>query len=430
MSAGKAEAEFGKWKSGTGVTPEGLRMTGDPRRPTQLGRRAGWATVLALAAILPHASRVVSADDFPRPVSSPLKTPFRIVAKGKALDATLADLRERTGLRIWLDRRVDPSLPLSRESYGPTAGEILEQLADEHQLELAIADEAALLGPAPAPERGATEMMAAWDRLLAANPGLPNRSAGSLTARHTIRWPRLTTPDEALQIVAESWGLRIDGVSLPHDLWPAADLGAVRVTTALGLIGIGFDLALELDPATRQVTAKPLQPPARVVREYPGQTLPPPLRSQLTSPAVGGQLRRQGDRWLLSGPAKSHALLESRLASASSSPGPDAGGPKTGASNMRAEHDPRSRPASDQKRYSLRLVNKPAEEFLQSLCRSVGWQLEIAPEAAEPLAQRIDLEVEQATLDELVERAVEPLGLRAERDGERLRISKPSAATP
>lgn len=373
------------------------------RRQSQLSRRACWGLIVALATMAASSS----ADDFPRPVSAPLRTSLRIVVEGKPLGETVADLGARTGLRVWIDRRVDPSRSLSRDGYGPTAGEILEQFADEHDLELAIADEVALLGPPPISERAATEMMAAWDSLVASTTASPDHRTASLAEIRAVRWPILTTPSEALQIVAETWGLQIDGVSLPHDLWPEADLGEVRVTTALGLIGVGFDLALELDPATRRVTARPLRPATPVAREYPWRTLPPPLRSELTSPAVGGQLRKQDDRWALSGPARAHAMLESSLLAAARRPTSNAPG----------------RPAaSAEKRFSLRLVNKPADEFLKSLCRSAGWQLEIAPEAAESLAQPIDMQVEQATLDELVERAVTPLSLRAEREGTRLRI--------
>ncbi|WP_164100382.1 hypothetical protein [Candidatus Laterigemmans baculatus] len=368
------------------------------------------------------ASSAATAADFPRPVAAPRETSLRIFAEGKTLEETLAGIRERTGLRVWRDRRVDPALPLLSENYGPTAGAVLDQLAAEHQLEVAVADEVVLLGPAPAPELAATEMMAAWDSLVAS--GREDRPDDTLTQTRAVRWPMLTTPSEALQTVAEQWDLRIDSVSLPHDLWPAVDLGEVRVTTALGLIGVGFDLSLELDPVTRRVTAEPLGPQTRVAREYPGQTLPPQLRSRLTSPAVGGQLRKQGDRWLLSGPAKAHAMLESLLVSTGtgSQPPDSARAREMRAAASHSGGDPQNREVDGLKRYSLRLVNKPADAFLESLCRSVGWQLEIAPEAAAPLTQRIDLEVEQATLDELIERAVGPLGLRAERDGERLRI--------
>src|SRR5690606_12604879 len=100
-----------------------------------------------------------------------------------------------------------PSRGLSGGAYGPTARAVLERLADESGLEMGVADEVVVLGPVPAAERAATEMMAAWDRLVASTPPSPPTAPSRFITSHPIRWPTLTTPAEALRIVADSWDL-------------------------------------------------------------------------------------------------------------------------------------------------------------------------------------------------------------------------------
>lgn len=380
--------------------------TGVP--PTPLAdwlTRLRWLSLAALISVGPAGT--VANGDFPRPISAPLATPFQIIAEGNTLSDAVAELRQRTALRVWIDRRVDPSLPLLPAPYGPTARDVLERLATENSFEMAVADEVVLLGPGSTADRAATEMMAARDRLDAWQRSAASSSGSPLTAPRPIAWPMLTTPEKALAIVADSWDLDVSAVSLPHDLWPAVDLGEVDVTTALGVIGVGFDLALDIEPAQKRVTPRPLSAAPQVLRQYPAGRVPQVVRNQIASPEVGGQLRQRDERWSLRGSARAHTMLEMAL-------------DQRGAS---AKPDPRVTAAPGEPRYSLRLVNKPAGDFLRAVCESAGWQLEIAPAAADRLTERIDLEVDQATLDELVERAITPLGLDAQRQATRLQIT-------
>lgn len=370
--------------------------------------------VVAMLPIAPAAA--TPAADFPRPVSTPLARSFQILAEGNPLSDAVEEIRQRTGLRVWIDRRVDPSLPLLSGTYGATTREVIERLAAENALQVGTADEIVLLGPGASVNHAASEMMAARDRLRQWQQRVAAPNQSPLTTPRPIAWPMLSTPAEALAVVADSWDLDISAVSLPHDLWPAVDLGEVDVTTALGVIGVGFDLALDLEPSTRRVTPRPLRSAPLVVRQYPAGALSPDLRNQITSSQVGGQLRKQDERWSLRGPARAHALLEAAVSVAAGSV--REGSEKSGA--------PAAMSASGQ-RFSLRLVNKPAGDFLRAICQSAGWQLEVDPAAAERLDERIDLQVDEATLDELVEQALTPLGLETDRQGTRLRISLPDA---
>lgn len=366
-----------------------------------------------VAAMLPYAPAAATPPaDFPRPVSAPLATPFQILAEGNPLSDAVEEIRQRTGLRVWIDRRVDPSLPLSSDTYGATTREVIERLAAENALALGVADEVVLIGPPASANRAASEIMASRDRLRAWQQQAAAANPPPLTTPRSIAWPKLSTPTNALSTVADSWDLDISAVSLPHDLWPAVDLGEVSVTTALGVIGAGFDLALDLEPATRRVTPRPLRSTPSVDRQYPPASLSAELRNQITSPRVGGQLRKQDERWSLRGPASAHAMIEAEIFEAARSVRGDAG-----------KRSPAGAASAGEQRFSLRLVNKPAGDFLRAVCQSAGWQLEVDAEAADRLTERIDLQVADATLDELVEQALTPLGLESRREGTRLQVS-------
>ncbi|MEO1527918.1 MAG: hypothetical protein AAFX06_21000 [Planctomycetota bacterium] len=123
---------------------------------------------------------------------------------------------------IWIDRKVDPNLQVYPGALGPTRFASLTKIAESADCVCYPIDDCVLIGRAN------------WvDALVAElSQGARARSASS---RIDVRWPKLTTPNEALQAVGANRS-SAGGAKLPHDLWPETHWVRIRPALAEGLI--------------------------------------------------------------------------------------------------------------------------------------------------------------------------------------------------
>ena len=81
-------------------------------------------------------------------------------------------------------------------------------------------------------------------------------------------------------------------------------------------------------------------------------------------------------------------------------------------------------PDGKEKRFTLRIVNQPAEALLDRLVTELSLSLDVDPSASRHVKERITLHVTNVTLDELLSAALQPLGLSHELRGLRLTIGQ------
>ena len=274
-----------------------------------------WKHCLSLAVVVSffiQPGTSTAQTDFPGPTMNQLVADFQCFVAAQPLRKTLQTITESTKeprLPIILDRRIDPTSPLQNPAsstdvntasfdetesaapiqLGPTLYDALETVAKQRNGVWVSIDEAILIGPDSRTISAATEILASRK--------LVEQSRFSFPPKQVV-WPALSTPMEALQIVADTWQLDVSQIDLPHDLWPAVSLPQFHVSSALGIIGSQFDVHLALDPRTRRVTSTPLNPNATLTRQYPAATLNPQDR-----PA---KLKKISIGWELTGDACSH----------------------------------------------------------------------------------------------------------------------------
>jgi hypothetical protein len=334
---------------------------------------------------------------FPSPATPRLAADLKVSVVGQSLRELVVSLQKSTRLPIVLDRRVDPSVAaipppiaanapgrnganeLQQETspspmtLGPTLADVLDAIADRRGLQWASAGDLVLIAPAGKAIPAATEMLAARIRLRTAAAGFPPKP---------ISWPQLTTPTEALQVVADTWQLDKTNVQLPHDLWPAIDLGTVDVTSALGVISSQFDLHFELDPETRQLTSRALEDNFVAERDYPLVDLIPAQRKLVTDrPNV--RLIKQRTGWQLTGDAAAHWQLELAIFKRGRKPNPG------GAA------------ARSVTKYTFKF-NGTLSDALSNLCQAGNLQLDMATLDAGTLSRRIELEAKDQSIEELL----------------------------
>lgn len=356
------------------------------------------------------------------------------------LSTTLEDLREigdslrqASGVPIFFDRRINPRGPWRKKvveaddvrrindeatirpatEFGPNLQGAFEEIGALTKAVWATDGFVVIIGPGPQVTNAATVMMDQWQQLQNQR-SVPNRDW--LNAKK-VAWDDIVTPDEILQQIGQLWGLDVSDVRLPYDLWHAADLGEVPVTTALGVLGVGFDLSLTVNWATGQVQAIPLQDNAVCKVQYSVDSLASVHRDRILSAGNGAKanLVRAGEGWLLSGSADHHwemqRVLYERGKTSGRPRGAGGAGGAAGGGN-----------ANMKTTYTLRLAER-ADKVLRYLSETAKMKIVFEEGANEPAQTRVELEAKDKTILELMELVAAEAGLKIVVEGDQVTVS-------
>jgi hypothetical protein len=176
-----------------------------------------------------------------------------------------------------------------------------------------------------------------------------------------LRWDELAEPRQLLDDIARQHQLTIvNPEAVPHDLWPAADLPPLSLAEQLTLLLAGFDLTFEVSSDGRQLRFVPLSIDA------------------IAAPVS----RRPGGK----------------AAAKESSPGNTS--------------------------YTLTVTNESAGAVVSKVAERLGRQLQCSASVREKLATKVNLKVSDASLDELMDKTLTPLGLAYRLTEETLEVAE------
>ncbi len=197
----------------------------------------------------PTAAGGLSESD---PIFTRLVRPMNSIVDGQPLRDAIESIANQARLNIWLDRRVDPTTPVSLGPLGPTVFVALEQLASSRQCVLMPVANVVLIG------------RAAWvDQTAAAIVSLQLTDS---VAAVEIVWEDLTTPGDAL---GRAVGAKVDiDPDLPHDLWPAVHWREIDRRVAVALILAQFDRRPASTGSLSKLTTDPASSAGQFTREY------------------------------------------------------------------------------------------------------------------------------------------------------------------
>lgn len=326
-----------------------------------------WAAVVA-----GPASLAAPAGNAPRPPRriDPWETRLTVTWDNQPLEAALAGLAASSATDVWRDRRVDPTTPVRYRCRDRRLAEILDDLAEQHALTWERFGPLAYVAPravAPALAERSADLQRELKRLPA-----PARKAWQ-----AARWwqcDRLSEPRELVgRLVAET-GLQLaNPETIPHDLWDARTLPQMTAADRLVVLLANFDLVLH------------------VSRDGGWCTLAP---RAATPPGPAAAARR---------PPKRPRGAEAAAASAAA------------------------------KRFSLRVQSQPLGAVLDRLAEQtdleIAWEGDV--DEGQLRRQRVDCDVRDANLDGLLAALLEPLGLVAVADADRVVIGpRPTPPNP
>ncbi len=210
--------------------------------------RGGSLTLALMAAVAS-----LTAPCSGQPIAKGLKRSLASPATGRWRDAPLAPsvnrLADAFSTPLWIDRRIDPSTPITLTADEGTLASMLDRFAAASEAKAATLDRVVYLGPA---------------KSAAALPWLAEQWRRSpprgMKRRSETTWPRLTTPRSLAEALAAEAGCQLANAdAIPHDLWPAGGTPRLMVGDRLTLVLLGFDRRWSIEPNDkRRVLIEPI----------------------------------------------------------------------------------------------------------------------------------------------------------------------------
>ena len=338
------------------------------------------------------------------------------------LREALEELAQHSRIAFLLDRRVDPGQTLDLQVANCSLLEAFAAIAQDRALGICLVGPVVYLGPTAATERLNTLIAMAEEHV----QRFPLEVQRRFWEEEPLQWPDLTTPQEILADCVASAGLQMTAVHrLPHDLWAKGSLPPLSLTRRLCLVLHQFDLTFQIQPDGRQIALVPLPERIALVRSYPGGTNIQQQVQRIAQAAPAAEIRLSGGKIWIRSRLEDHYRIASLL-----DPGRKSADPVL---ELQQLLDRPAKPAPktakspagpgvpiEQIRIDrLEIRNKPLREVLEVLSQQLGLEFRISPEAFQQagvsLDQHISLQVQQASVDQLLEKIFPPLGLRFQR---------------
>ncbi len=327
---------------------------------------------LGIANAVVAQSHVTAKRKFERQLNLPANIIWSQVPLKKALES----LTETRNVAYWLDRRLDPTTPISFSGNTTTLRECLLQLSDETEMiDVAWIGNVVYVGPHDAANRLATINQLHTEQLRKLNAAQRSK----LLRMTNVQWPRLTTPRQLIDALEQRLGVTVTGKGrVVHDLWPERTLPRIRTLEQLELLLAGFDLSFQLkDDGGINVIPMPRTPKASWNVRIPTS------RHNAVQTVLGQRESASMKGNVLTGTWRDNEAIKSAIASATEETKSDAA-PKA------------------QLRYTLSVEAKPFAPLVNSLCRQLNIECQLGELSASARSRRISFDVEEATQEQLL----------------------------
>lgn len=306
------------------------------------------------------------------PITSTWKQPLRGVVKS---------LRENFSICVFIDRRIDPNIPISLEVEDLSLEQTLRRLALTAKADISFVRNVVYLGPEHTSNLLATVAEIQAQNLKAKLMPPPP----ALLKSSPVVWNRLTNPRTVLNQDAGRLGLKYSNLeAIPFDLWNAGELAALPFAYRTTILLAGFDKTFQF--ANNSTVT---------VIDFPQQATLQKEINRKVSPQILAQIREQfptltieplDNRLTVQGRWEEIDQLE-RL--------------------VRVGKTTTSKPATEGMQvYTLTVENQPVKAIIQAIAQ----QEKLTVKATEPAQQlwmkRVSIEAKELRLNQLLSKVV------------------------
>lgn len=184
-----------------------------------------------------------------------LKASVTITWQQIPLREGLQRLSAKTGVAIFLDRRLDPGQPIDLQQTNKPLGAALQELAQAQQAALTRVGSVLYWGP----RDKETQLVQTASRRRQEIGKLVASLRPRLTAIRSWNWEELAQPRQLVEQLAQEAGFKVGNIeTIPHDLWPAVSLPPLSWSDRMTLVLTGFGLTFDVDSAKTTLNLKPM----------------------------------------------------------------------------------------------------------------------------------------------------------------------------
>ncbi len=315
-----------------------------------------------------------------------LDLPVGLSWSANPLRRALANLARSQRVAIFLDRRVDPDQTIDLTVANEPLEALLHKIAATKGIGVSFVGPVVYFGPKATARKVATLVEVRREELRR----LPAAARSRLVRARRSHWEDLATPQELLDRWASETGVKIVGAErIEHDLWPAADLPALGAVERLTLLLVGFDMTFEFAPDGTAVRIVRIPEEVVLRKTYSAGGKASRLAALLRERFPEARTSASGGTVVVTGSAEAHEAI-ARL--------------------LRGEPVKR-RTVEKERVYTLTVENAPADAIVKEIERQTGLRARYAPELVPRLKKQVTLRVENVSLDELLRKTLNPVGL-------------------
>lgn len=375
-------------------------------RAVRAGVWGRWGAIGVLALTL---SRGAWADITPKPgwltgrdLQKRMDTVVpRVFWSAVPLRQVVRSISTTQGVAVLVDRRVDPDHTVDLTLKDATVRELLQRIAKDRGLGLTMVGPVSYLGPPDVTSRLRTLTLVRQEDVAK----LPADAEETFLLGQPLAWDDLATPRELLGRLAESSGVRMEGLDqVPHDLWAAADLPSLPLVDRVTLIAVQYDLTFRIATDGRSMELVPIPNRVAVVRRYPGGREPEQLAQRWSRLVPESQIKVVGDEIFVRGLVEDHERLKATPHASARKP------PKRPSSAGRQEV-----------RFTVQNAKGPLDRLVAELAQKLQVEVRLDRDALARAgispSQVISFSVKDATVDELFEAILSPAGCTFRREG-------------
>lgn len=386
------------------------------------------AAILAILATPAAAADIPEAFQTGPKLAARLDAPLTATWLNVELRTMAGRISENRRVAVVIDRRIDPNRLVTLESRNEPLRLALSELADDAGAAVSVTHIVVYIGPPESAGRLRTLIQLRSDELdnrasagtTGPKPGttkssLPRRV---LADRSTFVWEDLDEPRGIVQRIATRWKLTPEGLDrIPHDLWAAATLPETSAAEALSLVLNQFDLTFEWTDGGTGFRILPIEGEPRIERRYmPRGTKAAEVAARWSEEIDGLVATAEGAEIRVRGTVEQHEAVQERLKPGSTRPAASGTGKRPVGTPLR------------RRTFTLRTQDVPASAVIQKLVDSgltIRYDAERLKTAGVDLEKRIALDLNKASVEELLDAICKPVGLKHRIEGETITLLPP-----
>lgn len=314
----------------------------------------------------------------------------------------LSNLSRAYDISIWLDRRIDPTSPITlRVSTGQTLEQAINAIARLARAEAALVENVIYFGPkdqVASIQRAAVRLHDSISRSAFSNTGSANAEMRPLS------WDELATPADIENEIGSQWSVQVS-LDLPHDLFHRGQLKPCTLATQLTILCAGFARQSNLD-ASGTFRSASIETKSHWHRTYQERRWSQRRINELRKTHKGTTIASKRGVWNVHGSTDLHIELSKldRIA---------------------------NRPEASRKTVVSGRLYGPAEALIkqygESQLLNVEWDSRCS---ASQKAQYVDFEVENATTAQVLQAFAKAAKLNVLVEGSTIRVSPLQANPP